>query len=108
MYCLEIVLKYIILALQQGTLNKINFWTYFQNISCKFAPNVHLPKKLTIQTARFILVFEPSEKKKTERKKTFTNLPVERESQPWSKSSPKGEQEFVLLACFPSIASSDW
>ena len=33
---------------------------------------------------------------------------METESQPWSKSSPKGVLDFVLLACFPSIASSDW
>lgn len=30
------------------------------------------------------------------------------ESQPWSKSSPRGELEPVLLACFPSQASRDW
>lgn len=30
------------------------------------------------------------------------------ESQPWSKSSPRGELEPVLLACLPSQASRDW
>ena len=30
---------------------------------------------------------------------------VENESQPWSNNCPKGELDFVLLACFPSIAS---
>lgn len=30
------------------------------------------------------------------------------ESQPWSKSSPRGELEPVLRACFPSQASRDW
>ena len=33
---------------------------------------------------------------------------METESQPWSKSSPRGVLDFVLLACFPSMASSDW
>lgn len=27
-------------------------------------------------------------------------------SHPWSKSCPNGELDFVLLACFPSIASN--
>lgn len=36
------------------------------------------------------------------------NVPVERESQPWSKSSPSGELLLVRLACFPSMASRDW
>ena len=27
---------------------------------------------------------------------------------PWSKSSPKGLEEFVRLACFPSTASKVW
>ena len=30
------------------------------------------------------------------------------ESQPWSKSSPRGFDVPVLLACFPSIASKLW
>jgi hypothetical protein len=69
--------------------------------------NVYLFKKLAKQL--FILIFKLIVQKKIIRAGgNSTNLPVERESQPWSKSSPKGEQEFVLLACFPSIASSDW
>lgn len=79
------------------------FLTYFINNSINLLPNVYPSKKLTIQTTQFILFLRYHKKKKN-----FTNLPVERESQPWSKSSPKGEQEFVLLACFPSMASSDW
>lgn len=71
-----------------------------------------MPIQKVDQTAQFMLVFKPLLTTTTTKLgKTFTNnanLPVERESQPWSKSSPKGEQEFVLLACFPSIASSDW
>lgn len=45
---------------------------------------------------------------------TFTSyninhvIPVDSESHPWSKSSPRGELEEVLLACFPSQASSVW
>lgn len=35
-------------------------------------------------------------------------LPVETESQPWSNNSPRGEDEPVLRACFPSIASKLW
>lgn len=35
-------------------------------------------------------------------------LPVETESQPWSNNSPRGEEEPVLRACFPSIASKLW
>jgi len=33
---------------------------------------------------------------------------TENDSLPWSKSSPKGLDEFVLLACFPSTASNVW
>lgn len=33
---------------------------------------------------------------------------VDIESQPWSNNSPKGDEEFVLLACLPSIASKLW
>lgn len=36
-----------------------------------------------------------------------TNI-VDIESQPWSNSSPSGLDEFVRLACFPSIASKLW
>ena len=40
-----------------------------------------------------------------EQKLVLFREPVERESQPWSKSSPKGLLVPVLRACFPSIAS---
>lgn len=36
------------------------------------------------------------------------NSLVEMASHPWSNSSPRGELEFVLLACLPSRASSVW
>lgn len=32
-------------------------------------------------------------------------IPCVIESQPWSKSSPNGDAEFVRRACFPSVAS---
>lgn len=35
-------------------------------------------------------------------------LPVERESQPWSKSSPSGDEVPVRRACLPSMASRLW
>ena len=33
---------------------------------------------------------------------------VDIESQPWSKSSPNGEEVFVRRACLPSIESKLW
>jgi len=38
--------------------------------------------------------------------KISTNSELESASSPWSNSSPKGDEEFVLLACLPSTASN--